>query len=180
MILLEMRLATNEVVGSMINNPKQQEANQSVIHERGRGDRMIDLVSRAELESCISRQRVRRGHHSISTTLPLYSGTNTSVVNIRSLWHGILAFCRCCCCCCFSYTRRPPSLSCCPPKHYAQVPRSNQYPIPCSFPLRRMLTYNFVVISCTSILFCFYDLGRKAEKERRATSQGGGCSGKSI
>ena len=43
-----------------------------------------------------------------------------------------------------------------------------------------MLTYNFVVISCTSILFCFYDLGRKAEKERRATSQGGGRSGKSI
>ena len=92
MILLEMRLATNKVVGSMINNPKQQEANQSVIHERERGDRMIDLVSRAELESCISRQRVRRAHHSISTTLPLYSGTNTSVVNIRSLWHGILAF----------------------------------------------------------------------------------------
>ena len=92
MILLEMRLATNKVVGSMISNPKQQEANQSVIHERGRGDRMIDLVSRAELESCISRQRVRRAHHSISTTLPLYSGTNTSVVNIRSLWHGILAF----------------------------------------------------------------------------------------
>ena len=92
MILLEMRLATNKVVGSMINNPKQQEANQSVIHERGRGDRMIDLVSRAELESCISRQRVRLAHHSISTTLPLYSGTNTNVVNIRSLWHGILAF----------------------------------------------------------------------------------------
>ena len=43
-----------------------------------------------------------------------------------------------------------------------------------------MLIYNFVVISCTSILFCFYDLGRKTEKERRATSQGGGRSGKSI
>ena len=43
-----------------------------------------------------------------------------------------------------------------------------------------MLTYNFVVISCTSILFNFYDLGRKTEKERRATSQGGGRSGKSI
>ena len=92
MILLEMRLATNKVVGSMINNPKQQEAIQSVIHERGRGDRIIDLVSRAGLESCISRLRVRRAHHSISTTLPLYSGTNTSVVNIRSLWHGIFAF----------------------------------------------------------------------------------------
>lgn len=43
-----------------------------------------------------------------------------------------------------------------------------------------MLTYNFVVISCTSILFCFYDLGRKTEKERRATSEGGGRPGKSI
>ena len=122
MILLEMRLATNKVVGSMINNPK------SVIHERGRGDRMIDLVSRAGLESCISRLRVRRAHHLISTTLPLYSGTNTSVVNIRSLWHGILAFLSLLLFFFFFYTRRPPSLFCCPPKHYAQFPRSKLVP----------------------------------------------------
>lgn len=179
MILLEMHLATNKVVGSMINNPKQQEANQSVIHERDRGDRIIDLVSRVGLESCISRLRVRRAHHLISTMLPLYSGTNTSVVNIRSFQHGIflslllLLF--------FFSTRGGRHL--CLAVHLNTVPRSrapNQYPIPCSFPLRRMLTYNFVVISCTSILFNFYDLGRKTEKERRATSQGGGRSGKSI
>ena len=99
-----------------------------MIHERGRGDRIIDLVSRAGLESCISRLRVRRAHHSISTTLPLYSGTNTSVVNIRSLWHGILAFLSLLLLLFFSYTRRPPSLFCCPTKHYAQFPRSKLVP----------------------------------------------------
>ena len=99
-----------------------------MIHERGRGDRIIDLVSRAGLESCISRLRVRRAHHSISTTLPLYSGTNTSVVNIRSLWHGILAFLSLLLLLFFSYTRRPPSFFCCPTKHYAQFPRSKLVP----------------------------------------------------